>query len=256
MGLFENIFIFPAMGDEGLSVGAALVSHYRNNHLLNTNKVNSVIQNIYYGGEFTDNEIKKELIAYGLDYEYFIQDIETTIAKLLASGKIVARFNGRMEYGPRALGNRSILGATFDPEINNWLNKKLKRTEFMPFAPSILEEEASNYFEGYRPDHIAADYMTITYKVKQDKKNKIPAVVHVDGTARPQIVRKDINKSFYTIIKEFGKITNVPVLLNTSFNVHEEPIVYTPKDAIRGFLDTELDFLAIGNFLVPYPNKQ
>ena len=154
-----------------------------------------------------------------------------------------------MEYGPRSLGNRSIIAAPFDPSINDWLNKRLNRTEFMPFAPSVLEEAAPDYFENYKSDQIAADYMTITYNVFEHKKKEIPAVVHVDNTARPQVVRKNTNPSYYKIIQEFAKLTNVPVVLNTSFNIHEQPIIYTPDDAINGFLEGKLDALAIGNYI-------
>ena len=172
---------------------------------------------------------------------------------LLAQSKIIGRFNGAMEYGPRALGNRSIIGAPFDHGINDWLNKKLRRTEFMPFAPSMLYEYANDYLVGYHSSHKAAEFMTVTYDIKPGMKEKIPAVVHVDNTARPQIVKKEINPSFHKIISEFHKHSGCSVVLNTSFNIHEEPIVYSPKDAIRGFLDSQLDYLAVGKYLVPLP---
>jgi carbamoyltransferase len=251
-GLFKNIFIYPAMGDEGLAAGAALYSYYTNNKV--DNKKASVIDNVYLGGEFTDEQIENALKEFSLNYEKH-QDIEVLLGKLLADGKIIGRYNGKMEYGPRSLGNRSIIGAPFDYKINDWLNNKLHRTEFMPFAPSVLEEYAADYFEGYKPEQTAADFMTITYNVKKGMKEKIPAVVHVDNTARPQIVRKYINPSYHKIISEFHKHTGCAVVLNTSFNIHEEPIVYTPQDAIRGFLDSQLDYLAIGNYLVEYNRK-
>ena len=179
----------------------------------------------------------------------FHENVEKEIAKLLNEGKVVGRFNGKMEYGPRSLGNRSIIAAPFDPSINDWLNKRLHRTEFMPFAPSINEEHAEGYFVGYRKDHVAADYMTITYDVKPEMKSKIPAVVHIDGTARPQVVRKAVNPSYHAIIDEFYKLSGVPVVLNTSYNIHEHPIIYTPDDAITGFKEGKLDVLAIGNYI-------
>jgi carbamoyltransferase len=251
-GLFNNLFVYPAMGDEGLSAGAALYMYYKNTAI--QDKKQSVIDNVYLGGEFSDIEIEVALKEFSLNFERHDQ-IEEVLGKLLADGKIVGRYNGRMEYGPRALGNRSIIGAPFDYKINDWLNNKLNRTEFMPFAPSVLEEYASNYFEDYKSDHIAADFMTITYDVKKGMKEKIPAVVHVDNTARPQIVRKSTNPSYHKIISEFHKHSGCAVVLNTSFNIHEEPIVYTPRDAIRGFLDSQLDYLALGNYLVTYASK-
>lgn len=251
-GLFENIFIYPAMGDEGLAAGAALYSYYNSNGA--ESKEKSVIDHVYLGGEFSDKEIENALNEFSLKYKRY-DDIESVLGELLADGKIIGRFNGKMEYGPRSLGNRSIIGAPFDHKINDWLNNKLNRTEFMPFAPSVLEEYAADYFEGYKSAHIAADFMTITYNVKTGMKEKIPAVVHVDNTARPQIVRKNINPSYHKIISEFYKRSGCAVVLNTSFNIHEEPIVYTPQDAIRGFLDSQLDYLAVGNYLVEYKDK-
>jgi len=249
LGMFDNIYVFPAMGDDGLSAGAALLAYYKN--LKTTSKVPSVLKNVYLGAEFSENKIKSALDEFNLKYEQ-IDDIEIKIAQLLANGKVIARYNGRMEYGPRALGNRSVIAAPFDKSINDWLNKKFNRTEFMPFAPSMIEEHADDYLVGYNTKHAAADFMTITYDIKKGMAEKIPAVVHIDNTARPQIVRKDTNASYHRIIYEFNKLTGIPVVLNTSFNMHEEPIVYTPQDAIRGFLDAQLDYLAIGNYLISY----
>lgn len=242
----DNIFVYPAMGDDGLSGGAALYTYYQLHP--NEPKSKATIEEIYRGGDFTDAEIKAALDEAGLDYERF-DDVETEIGKILADLKVVGRFNGAMEYGPRALGNRSIIAAPFDPSINDWLNKKLNRTEFMPFAPSILEEDTKEYFPTYREDHIAADFMTVTYDVNKGLQEKIPAVVHIDGTARPQVVRTKTNPSYHKIISEFKKHTGVPVVLNTSYNIHEQPIVYTPGDAIKGFLEGKLDVLAIGNYI-------
>lgn len=243
--LFDDIFVFTAMGDDGLSVGAALMSYYR--HSKSSGKSHSQIEHTYFGPEFSDEEIKSGLDEYKLKYERY-DDVEEKIGELLADGKIVARFNGRMEYGPRALGNRSILGAPFDSDINNWLNEKLNRTEFMPFAPSILEEYANDYLVNYG-DEKAAEFMTMTYDIKPGMKEKIPAVVHIDNTARPQIVKKTVNESYHKIITSFYNKTKIPVVLNTSFNMHEEPIVRSPSDAIRGFIDGKLDYLAIGNYI-------
>jgi carbamoyltransferase len=243
----ENIFVYPAMGDDGLSGGAALSYYYQQNP--EANKKQSEINEIYKGGDFSNEGIEKQLKSNNLNYTFY-EDVELEIAKLLNDGKVVGRFNGKMEYGPRALGNRSIIGAPFDPTINDWLNKKLNRTEFMPFAPSINQEHAESYFIGFEQNHIAADFMTVTYDVKEEVIDKIPAVVHIDKTARPQIVRKETNASYHKIIDEFNKLSGVPVVLNTSFNIHEQPIVYSPQDAINGFLEGKLDVLAIGNYIV------
>jgi carbamoyltransferase len=252
MGLFDNVFIFPAMGDGGLSAGAALYYYYQN--FSRSDKKMSELEHVYLGGAFSEIEMETALKERNLTYAKF-ENIEEEVGRLLARGKVVGRFNGAMEYGPRALGNRSILAAPFDPGINDWLNKKLKRTEFMPFAPSLTEEAAGKYLVGYRSEHKAAEFMTITYDINPDLREKIPAVVHVDNTARPQVVKKEVNESYYKIIKSFEKYTGVPVILNTSFNIHEEPIVYTPNEAIKGFLEAKLDYLAMGPFLVPLPEQ-
>ena len=242
----NNVFVYPAMGDDGLSGGAALLSYFEQSEVKTKNPAE--IKEIYKGVAFDNDRIKSALDQANLSYTRY-DEVEKEIANLLHQGKIVGRFNGRMEYGPRALGNRSIIGAPFDPSINDWLNKKLNRTEFMPFAPSINVEHAKDYFIGYEDNHIAADFMTITYDVYPDKIEKIPAVVHIDKTARPQVVREATNPSYHKIIDEFYKLSGVPVVLNTSFNIHEQPIVCTPEDAIAGFLEGKLDVLAIGNFI-------
>ena len=249
LGHFNDLFVYPAMGDDGISVGAAMMLYYKENKT--ADKSLSAIKDTYAGGSFSDSEIEQALKQFNLPYTYY-EEVEEIIAQHLAEGKVVARFNGRMEYGPRALGNRSVIAFVHDKSINDWLNKKFNRTEFMPFAPSMLEEFANEYLDNYHGE-CAADYMTITYTIKKGKAQKIPAVVHVDNTARPQIVKKETNPSYHKIISAYHKKTGIPVVLNTSFNMHEEPIVYTPTDAVRGFLDAKLDVLAIGNYL--YINK-
>ena len=239
------------MGDGGLGSGAALLDYYQSNKKIK-DKSASEVDNVYLSKEFSEAEMEAAIKEEGLAYQRF-DNVEEEVGKLLADGKVIARFNGAMEYGPRALGNRSIIGAPFDKTINDWLNKKLNRTEFMPFAPSMIEEKAGTYLEGFKKEHIAADFMTITYTMKEGMKDVIPAVVHVDNTARPQIVKKSTNPSYHAIIEAFGKHSGNPVVLNTSFNIHEEPIVYSPEDAIRGFLGAELDYLAMGPFLIPLP---
>ncbi|MCI0439951.1 MAG: carbamoyltransferase [Chloroflexi bacterium] len=251
----SSIFIHPGMGDEGIAVGAA----YALGRLPDADPAwkfdSQRIDNVYFGPSYGDKEISEAVAAEGLEAAY-INEIEPEIARLLASGKVVARFNGRMEYGPRALGNRSLLYQPTDPTVNDWLNKHLNRTEFMPFAPVTLEEYAEDCYVGMNGAKHAAKFMTITFNCKPEMKKTAPAVVHVDGTARPQLVNKDINPSYYRIIDEYRKLTGIPSVINTSFNMHEEPIVCTPSDAIRAFLDGHIDYLAMGNFLLKYPGSE
>ena len=178
------------------------------------------------------------------------------IARAIHEGKIVGLFQGRMEYGPRALGNRSILARATEREINTWLNKKLNRTEFMPFAPSVLEEEAQTIFPMWKKEHIASRFMTLTYHVKEEWVEKVPAVVHVDNTARPHVVRKEDNPFFHQVLLEYKKISGLPALINTSFNIHEEPIVCTPLDAIRAFIQGHIDILVMENYWVELSDNQ
>jgi len=182
--------------------------------------------------------------------------IEPKIAQLIAGGKVVARFNGRMEYGPRALGNRSILYHAKEPEVNQWLNQRLGRTEFMPFAPATLYERRDQCYRNIDGAEYAAQFMTITFDCTDFMKKESPAAVHVDGTARPQLVTPTSNPSFYKILTEYHRLTGIPSVINTSFNMHEEPIVCTPEDAVRAFLLGSIDYLAIGPFLVPHPTRR
>ena len=241
----KNIFVQQGMGDGGLAVGAALWI-YKNK---NKDWKPRFKKTVYLGLGFSDDKIKKTLSSEKKIMFNHHQKIEKEIALAISKNKIIGRFNGPMEWGPRALGNRSILASPSDASINSTLNERLSRTEFMPFAPIIMEEYASEFFSGYDKSHIASRFMTITYDVFKEKHSIIPAVVHVDGTARPQVVRREDNISLHTILNEYYKLTGVPVLINTSFNIHGEPIVYTPKDAIRSFKKKAVDILAIGNYL-------
>ncbi|MFQ5706564.1 MAG: carbamoyltransferase [bacterium] len=240
----KQVYVFPNMTDGGISAGAAL--HY---DISSNGSVGSFVDHVYFGPEFTNDEIESELKKAHLNYERF-DNIEKKVAQLLASNKVVARFNGKMEYGPRALGNRSILYAATDPTVNDWLNKKLGRTEFMPFAPVTLAEYADKCYKNLSGAEYPAKFMTITFDCTNYMKEASPATVHVDGTARPQLIDEKTNPSYYKILKEYHKITGIPTIVNTSFNMHEEPIVCTPNDAIRSFQCGHLEYLAIGNFLV------
>ncbi|MFQ5601704.1 MAG: carbamoyltransferase [bacterium] len=246
----NNIYVFPNMTDGGISVGAAL--HY---DITTNGSLGSPVQDMYFGPEYSKEEIETELKKAQLNYEYF-DNIEEKIAQLLADNKVVARFNGKMEYGPRALGNRSILYAATDPTVNDWLNKKLGRTEFMPFAPVTLAEYADKCYVNLKGADYPAKFMTITFDCTDYMKKASPATVHVDGTARPQLIDEQTNPSYYGILKEYHKITGIPTIVNTSFNMHEEPIVCTPNDAIRSFQCGHLEYLAIGNFLVTNDSLQ
>ncbi|MFQ5456040.1 MAG: carbamoyltransferase [Nitrospirota bacterium] len=245
----DSIYIFPGMGDDGLSVGAAYAFLHNYNHKRDNCLTPYRPMNFFYGRGYTNEEIEKELQRQGIKYD-FIEDIETRIARLLADGRVVARFSGRMEFGPRALGNRSILYQTTDKSVNEWLNKRLNRTEFMPFAPVTLEEFADQCYKDLDGGRHAARFMTITFDCTEWMKENCPAVVHIDGTARPQIINKELEPSYYRILDEYRKITGIPSLINTSFNMHEEPIVCSPQDAIRAFQEGSLDYLAIGDFLI------
>lgn len=250
----DNIFVHPGMGDEGLCFGAACAGLLTPD---NTKREfnNDRIKDVYLGPDYSEKEMQVSLDEFKLAYKYF-PEVEKEIAKLLSEDFVVARFNGRMEYGPRALGNRSILYQPCDKTINDWLNKKLKRTEFMPFAPATIIEFKDQCFINTKGAETAAEFMTITFDCTEQMQKQGAGVVHTDGTARPQFVTEKSNLSFYKIIKEYHAITGNPSIINTSFNMHEEPIVCTPKDGIRGFLDGELDYLAIGNFIVKNPKVE
>jgi len=242
----DDIYVFPEMSDGGLALGSALVTLAKGTKLPPFR-----LRDVYFGPEYSDREIEEELRKEGLPYEkHPTAQLEETIADLLIQGKVIARFDGRMEYGPRALGNRSILYQATDPSVNDWLNEKLKRTEFMPFAPVTLKEHAQKCYKCIKEDQYTAKFMTITFDCTDWMKKVSPAVVHVDGTARPQLIGEDENPSYYRIVQNYYKKTGIPTIVNTSFNMHEEPIVCSPKDAIRSFKLGHLDYLAIGRFLV------
>ena len=236
----KNLYIFPGMDDSGLSLGTNIYFNSKKTFFL---------ENIYFGLNYNNQQIIKSLKKSKFKYEYF-KDIESKIANLLFHNKIVGRFLGKMEWGPRALGNRSIIAAPTDERINKKLNKRLRRTEFMPFAPSINYEHAKDYLINYTKKDILADFMTISYNINKTLKKKIRAVVHIDNSVRPQILKYKCNNSFHKIIKEFYRKSGLPVVLNTSFNLHEEPIVLSPDDALKALEDDAIDVLAINNFLV------
>lgn len=244
----KRIFVYPNMGDGGCGTGAALLAG------LPSGQKPRPYESVYLGPDYGDDEITRALQVAGLAFKH-ITPIEPHIAKLIHEGSVVARCNGRMEYGPRSLGNRSILYRASEPEVNQWLNQRLGRTEFMPFAPSTLYEERHQCYQNIDGAEFAAQFMTLTFDCTEFMKRSCPAAVHVDGTARPQLVKADSNPSFHAVLSEYHRLSGVPSVINTSFNMHEEPIVNSPEDAVRAFLQGNLDYLAIGNCLVKHPSK-
>jgi len=236
----DEVFIFPAMGDEGLSVGAALTFLHARDGTETWLRHRHRLDNVYLGQNY-DGRIDDALQAAGMR-RLAGRPVETSV-DLIRAGKAGAIYADRMEFGPRALGARSIIASPQDHAINELLNKRLDRSEFMPFAPFVLEEDASRVFEITDVNRYAAHFMTITCGVKPEWRARIPAVVHVDGTARPQIVRGDENPLFAAILRRFRDQTELPVLINTSFNVHEEPIVNRPEECLQALSDGRVDFV-------------
>jgi carbamoyltransferase len=246
-GPFDRVFIQPASGDNGTGLGCA---YYIWNMLLGQPR-GDVMTHAYTGPSYTNAEIEDVLKKFGLRYRES-EDIARETATLLADGKIVGWFQGRLEFGPRALGNRSILADPRRAEMKDIINNKVKHREnFRPFAPSVLEEACGEYFDSTHP----SPFMLLVYNVKPEKRSVIPAVTHVDGTGRVQTVSREENPLYYRLIEEFEKITSVPVILNTSFNDKGEPIVCTPADAVSFFVKTQMDYLAIGPYLLKADKK-
>ena len=250
-GPFENLHIPPSPGDAGSAVGCAQYLYYC--HKKNKRKMEQnaemIQNNVYVGPSHSNDEIKSFLDMNKIHHKYLETDslLETT-AQLIAEGNVVGWYQGKMEWGPRALGNRSILADPRNAEMKYTLNEKIKHREsFRPFAPCILEEHLSEYFD----IDIPSPYMLFVAPVK--KPEKIPAVTHVDGTSRLQTVSKDTNPLYYDLIKEFYKITDVPVLINTSMNVRGEPIVNTLEQAYNMIIKTDMDYLVMGNYTIKKP---
>jgi carbamoyltransferase len=237
----EEIFIYPAMGDDGLAVGAALCYLRDRDGLPAWLAQRRRLDNLYFGRDY-DGEIDACLAREKKTRRLPGEPIATA-TELVEAGQAGAIYVGRMEHGPRALGARSIIANPTDPTINDVLNKRLDRSEFMPFAPYVLEEDAERVFDITPVNRYAAHFMTITCAVKPEWRARIPAVVHVDDTARPQIVRAADNPLFAAILRRFRDRTGIPVLINTSFNVHEEPIVNRPEECRQALVDGRVDFV-------------
>ena len=247
-GLFKNIFVQPASSDEGCSAGAALFAYYISNGTSRKKKLKW--NDVYFGPEYSEAEVLNAIHKFTNDVVYSKpENLTQLVAELIVQGKVVGWFQGKMEFGPRALGNRSILADPRDPTMKDKINEKVKRREsFRPFAPAVLEENSKEYFDMTGLDD--SKYMLFTVPVHKNKYKIIPAVTHVDGTSRIQTVSLKTNPKFWNLINEFKKITGIPILLNTSFNVKNEPIVCSPKDALSCFLSTNIDYVIIGDYLI------
>jgi carbamoyltransferase len=247
-GPFENLHIPPSPGDGGSAIGCAQYSFYchdKNKRKIEDN-VERIKNNIFMGPSYSNDEIKLFLDRNKIQYEFLeTNSLLQTTAQLIAESNVVGWYQGKMEWGPRALGNRSILADPRNAKMKDILNEKIKHREsFRPFAPCILEEYAAEYFD----IDIPSPYMLLVAPVK--KPEKIPAVTHVDGTGRLQTVSKEINPLFYNLINEFYKITDVPVLINTSMNVKGEPIVNSIEEAYNMIVNTDMDYIVLGNYIV------
>jgi carbamoyltransferase len=269
-GTFEDLWIQPAAGDAGGAVGAAYaVWHIHDGNERHLNGHMDAIEGSYLGPEFSEKEIRQALRKSGAKAQYFerFDALASEVAAKLADGNVVGWFQGRMEFGPRALGNRSILGDARNPEMQKKLNLKIKYREgFRPFAPSVLEEDIGEYFDLDRP----SPYMLLVAPIREDKKipipegyrdkplyerlyflrSDLPAITHIDYSARIQSVSRRTNPRYWELINKFKEQTDYGVIVNTSFNVRGEPIVCTPDDAYRCFMRTEMDFLVVGNYLL------
>jgi carbamoyltransferase len=241
-GLVDKFFVQPAASDDGVALGAALVPYLDRGGKL----PNKPMRHVYLGPSFDDDAIEPVLRTYKLRYTR-LSDVAAASAELLSQGKILGWFQGRMEFGPRALGSRSILADPRDPEMNAKVNNAVKFREWWrPFAPSFKKEAAGDYLESAKD----SPFMILTAQVRPEKRSVIPSVTHVDGSARPQTVEKEVNLLYWRLIDEFDKRTGVPALMNTSFNLRGEAIVHTPTDAVRTFFSSGMDVLVIGSFLV------
>ncbi len=237
----EALFIFPAMGDGGLCVGAALnVTAPRRREA----------PPMYLGTAYDAEQCRAALDAYPDLKVGRPADLAGAVAAEIAASRIVARFDGAMEFGPRALGNRSILYHGADRSVNTWLNKQLNRTEFMPFAPIGIYEDAAEYFHLREGERRPCEYMTLVVRCTEKMERECPAAVHVDGTARPQLLKRETNPGMYAILEAYKRRTGIAVMINTSFNMHEEPIIRSPDEAIRSFLQSRIHALVLGPYLV------
>ncbi len=269
-GLFDDIWIQPAAGDAGGAVGAACaVWHIQMGRERKQRTGQDEMKGAFLGPEYAGNRIEKAMRKFDAKARHYenYDELASVAAKILSDGNVVGWFSGRMEYGPRALGSRSILGDARNPEMQKKMNLKIKYREgFRPFAPTVMEEDIQEYFDVDRP----SPYMLLVVPLRENKKipvpadysewslykrlyflrSDLPAITHVDYSARIQSVRRDVNPRYWQLIREFKKLTGYGVIVNTSFNVRGEPIVCTPEDAYRCFMRTEMDYLVLGDYLL------
>lgn len=246
---FKNIFMNPNCGDGGGAMGAAF---YAYNTVFKQPR-NFELNDAYTGPKFSNKAIKQFLLQNNIHFKEYqnLTNLIADTAKLIKQNNIVGWFQEKMEWGPRALGARSILANPAEPNIQKIINEKVKHRElFRPFAPVICEDDVKDYFDCDTPLPKPTDFMLTVYPIKKEKQNLIPSVTHVDGTGRLQTIRKEQNSSYYNLIKEFGRQSGIPILINTSFNIRGEPIVCTPHDAYRCMMGTEIDYLVMGNYLI------
>lgn len=255
----EGVFVHQNMGDGGIGLGAALAM-YADGHPEFTP---TYLDDVYLGPEYGNEAIERAINRVEIPDKYTIEQFDDdsaaadTVADLLADGHVVSLYTGRVEYGPRALGNRSILYQPTDPSAIEWLNQRLDRTEFMPFAPVTLKERANECYLDYDPDRCpAADFMTVSFDCTETMQDRSPGVVHVDGTARPQLIDESTNPLYYEILSAYEERTGIPSLINTSFNMHGEPIVCKPTEAIRSFLNTGNEGLLMDRTLLRNGDQQ
>jgi carbamoyltransferase len=244
---FKSVWVQPAAGDSGGAIGAALSAFYKGRNGIRDRHPSKPYSTLL-GPKFRNTDIEIILKQHRLTYRWYLEDeLLFKVAELILNNQIIAWFQGRMEFGPRALGCRSILANACNPSMQDILNRRVKfREDFRPFAPAILAERASDYFD----IPFESPYMLFVCPVREDKKGVIPSVTHVDGTARVQTVSSENNLRFYRLLQELERRSGVPIVINTSFNIRGEPIVCTPLDAVRCFLKTDIDFLVIGDFIV------
>jgi len=236
----DRIYVQPAASDAGTAIGAALEV------LAERGVQPETMEHVYTGPSFSDEEIEKALQSFKVSYRRE-EDVCRFAAEKLAQGCIVAWFQGAMEFGPRALGNRSILADPRDPAMKDRINATIKfREDFRPFAPAVLEESVEEYFS----DGVKSPFMTLTFDVRREKQAQIASITHVDGTARIQTVSRETNPRFHRLISAFGKLSGVPMVINTSFNVKGQPIVCTPRDAVSTFFMTGMDHLVLGDYVL------
>jgi carbamoyltransferase len=248
-GPFKNIWVQPASGDAGTALGAALWVDLEQRDCIGEDEKRPYrMDHVFLGPQYSDAEIEKFLRQSNLPYEK-PENLYDTVAALLEQGKVVAWFQSRMEFGPRALGSRSLLASPIPADMKDRLNVIKSRENFRPVAPVVLEEEAPKWFKGAT----VSPYMLFVYNIPEDRGNKIPGVRHVDGTARIQTINRDQNPPYYDLINAFYKRTGVPVLINTSFNTLGEPIVCSPRDAVECFWTSAIDALVMGPYLVLRP---